>query len=149
MAAGRQAHAPILNFRHYTGRLLDGSVFDSSVTRGTPFKFPLGEKKVISGWDLGVATMSKGERAYLTCSPDHAYGEHGHPPTIPGGATLRFEVELLSFSPKPKSLYDMTATERIELGEKHKAEGNAAVAKGDLDAAIAAYKETLTVRACA
>lgn len=43
---------------HYTGRLLDGTVFDSSVTRGTPFKFPLGEQRVITGWDLGVATSA-------------------------------------------------------------------------------------------
>lgn len=130
---------------HYTGRLLDGTVFDSSVTRGQPFKFQIGARRVITGWDLGVATMTAGERCYLTCSPENAYGEAGSPPTIPPNATLRFEVELLSFAPKPKPLYDQTATERIALAETQKSAGNAALTKGDLNAAIASYKDALTV----
>lgn len=48
--------------------------------------------EVIKGWDLGVATMKKGEKAILTCGPDYAYGSNGSPPKIPGGATLNFEV---------------------------------------------------------
>lgn len=52
---------------------------------------------MIKGWDRGVATMRKGEKAMLTCRADYAYGDAGSPPKIPGGATLCFEVELLSW----------------------------------------------------
>lgn len=84
-------------FVHYTGRLLSGEVFDSSVERNEPFKFKLGSGAVIKGWDVGVATMKKGEKCVLTCRPEYAYGEDGSPPKIPGNATLQFEVELLSW----------------------------------------------------
>jgi len=54
--------------------------------------------QVIRAWDEGVAQMSVGQRAKLTCSPDYAYGDRGFPPVIPPGSTLIFDVELLSFS---------------------------------------------------
>ncbi|WMV48426.1 hypothetical protein MTR67_041811 [Solanum verrucosum] len=82
---------------HYVGTLLDGTQFDSSRDRGTPFKFKLGEGQVIKGWDEGIKTMKKGEKALFTIPPDMAYGESGSPPTIPPNATLQFEVELLSW----------------------------------------------------
>jgi len=82
---------------HYVGTLLDGSKFDSSRDRGDTFKFTLGKGQVIKGWDKGVATMFKGEKAILTCRSDYAYGASGSPPKIPGGATLQFEVELFSW----------------------------------------------------
>ena len=83
---------------HYVGKLKeDGTTFDSSVDRGEPFEFKIGEGQVIKGWDEGVATMYKGEKATLTCAPEYAYGESGSPPTIPPNATLEFEVELLSW----------------------------------------------------
>jgi hypothetical protein len=53
--------------------------------------------QVIKGWDQGVATMRKGERAILKCAPEYGYGANGSPPTIPPGATLLFDVELLSW----------------------------------------------------
>ena len=84
-------------FVHYTGRLLSGEVFDSSVKRNEIFKFKLGEGQVIKGWDVGVATMTKGEKCILTCRPENAYGKDGSPPSIPPDSTLRFEVELFQW----------------------------------------------------
>ena len=84
---------------HYVGTLLsDGSKFDSSRDRPGNFKFKIGLGQVIKGWDKGVATMHKGEKAELFCRSDYAYGDSGSPPKIPGGATLKFEVELLSWA---------------------------------------------------
>ena len=83
---------------HYTGKLLDGTVFDSSLTRGTPFKFNLGAGRVIKCWDQGFAQLKKGSKAILTCPPDLAYGDRGAGAMIKGGATLQFEVELLDFT---------------------------------------------------
>eukprot|EP00601_Ochromonadales_sp_CCMP2298_P004637 CAMPEP_0173187864 /NCGR_PEP_ID=MMETSP1141-20130122/10949_1 /TAXON_ID=483371 /ORGANISM="non described non described, Strain CCMP2298" /LENGTH=242 /DNA_ID=CAMNT_0014111755 /DNA_START=34 /DNA_END=762 /DNA_ORIENTATION=+ len=78
---------------HYHGTLTDGTVFDSSVDRGEPIKFPL--RNVIQGWQEGVSMMQVGGKATLVVPADMAYGDQGSPPVIPPGATLIFEVELL------------------------------------------------------
>ncbi|CAE7447034.1 FKBP62 [Symbiodinium natans] len=84
---------------HYVGTLeSDGTEFDSSRSRDKPFTFIIGKGQVIEGWDLGVATMKKGEVAKFTIASEHAYGDQGSPPKIPEKATLIFEVELLDFT---------------------------------------------------
>jgi FKBP-type peptidyl-prolyl cis-trans isomerase FkpA len=78
---------------HYEGKLRDGTVFDSSIQRGQPVTFPLGD--VISCWTEGVQKMKVGGKATLVCPSDTAYGDNGQGP-IPGGAALVFDIELLA-----------------------------------------------------
>lgn len=79
---------------HYTGTLLSGKQFDSSVGKA-PFEFTLGQGMVIKGWDQGVPGMKVGGKRKLTIPFGLAYGEAGSPPTIPPKAALKFDIELL------------------------------------------------------
>lgn len=106
LAAGRDhavASGDIASM-HYTGWLFDpeaedgrGTKFDSSLDRGQVFEFPLGGGRVIKGWDIGVAGMEIGEKRLLKIAPELGYGDRGAGGVIPPGATLLFEVELVSF----------------------------------------------------
>jgi FKBP-type peptidyl-prolyl cis-trans isomerase FkpA len=94
---GREAKTGDAVSVQYTGTLLDGTKFDSSYDHGgDPFKFTLGQGQVIKGWDEGVVGMKVGGKRRLRIPSDLAYGERGSPPTIPPGAALVFDVELVS-----------------------------------------------------
>lgn len=91
-AAGQQVQV------HYTGYLEDGTVFDSSIKRGKPLPFPLGQGRVIKGWDEGIGMLRVGEEARLIIPSDLGYGERGAPPHIPANATLIFDVKLMAIN---------------------------------------------------
>lgn len=107
---------------HYCGTLLDGTKFDSSFDRNDPFEFSLGKGSVIKAFDMGIATMKKGEKCILTCGPEYAYGASGSPPNIPPHATLKFELEMLGWKGEDISPKGDDGIERyvIKAGEKKK-----------------------------
>ncbi|KAG8900264.1 Peptidyl-prolyl cis-trans isomerase fpr2 [Tulasnella sp. 403] len=89
---------------HYTGTLVDGSKFDSSLDRNQPFEFTLGVGQVIKGWDQGLVGMCVGEKRRLSIPYDMAYGDRGFPPVIPPKASLFFDVELLGIKNRKTEL---------------------------------------------
>ncbi|XP_025912302.1 peptidyl-prolyl cis-trans isomerase FKBP5 [Apteryx rowi] len=92
---GNEDESPMIGdkvYVHYKGKLANGKKFDSSRDRNEPFIFSLGKGQVIKAWDIGVATMKKGEICYLLCKPEYAYGSAGSAPKIPSNATLFFEL---------------------------------------------------------
>jgi FKBP-type peptidyl-prolyl cis-trans isomerase FkpA len=95
VGAGPEATAGKQVEVHYTGWLADGTKFDSSHDRRTPFSFPLGAGRVIKGWDEGVVGMKVGGKRKLTIPPQLGYGSRGAGGVIPPNAQLIFEVELL------------------------------------------------------
>ena len=85
---------------NYTGKLEDGSIFDSSLNPGRgPFTFTLGVGSVIKGWDIGVKGMKVGGRRRLTVPPELGYGDKGAGSVIPPGAILIFDIDLLEVEP--------------------------------------------------
>jgi FKBP-type peptidyl-prolyl cis-trans isomerase len=80
---------------HYTGKLENGTKFDSSLDRGEPYDVTIGKSSVIKGWHIGLQGMKVGGRRKLIIPPDLGYGADGRPPKIPPNATLIFEVEVV------------------------------------------------------
>jgi FKBP-type peptidyl-prolyl cis-trans isomerase len=95
VGSGSEAQAGQKVTVHYTGWLTNGTSFDSSRTRNSPFTFNLGRGQVIKGWDQGVAGMRVGGQRRLLIPAELGYGAGGAPPVIPPNARLIFDVELL------------------------------------------------------
>ena len=102
---GAQATAGKTVSVHYTGKLADGTKFDSSHDRNAPIEFPLGEGRVIPGWDEGIALLKVGGKATFIIPPSLAYGERGAGGVIPPNATLIFEVELMGVKQEEVDLH--------------------------------------------
>lgn len=100
---GEEANVSETVIVHYTGWLMDGTKFDSSLDRAAPFSFTLGERRVIPGWEKGVEGMQVGGKRELIIPPELAYGSQGAGGVIPPNATLRFEIELLKVKAKKYS----------------------------------------------
>eukprot|EP00128_Syssomonas_multiformis_P001514 Colp12_sorted_trinity150504_noHs@1908 len=116
---------------HYIGTLEDGEEFDESRSTGYPFKFVVGKGKVIKGWDLVILTMSVGEQCVVEIKPEYGYGEEGSEPDIPGGATLTFDMELISIAGAAAAGGVLTA-EQQRLAEV-RAQREAAAAKREAE----------------
>jgi peptidylprolyl isomerase len=101
--SGVGAQAGDMVWVEYTGKLKDGTVFDSSEKQGKPIDFQLGRGMVIKGWDEGIQGMSVGEKRQLVIPPTLAYGERGAGDVIPPNATLTFDVELVGLRKTPQS----------------------------------------------
>ncbi|XP_017793268.1 PREDICTED: FK506-binding protein 59-like isoform X2 [Habropoda laboriosa] len=113
---GDETPAPGSNVMvHYTGTLMDGTKTDSSKDRNAPFQFKLKKGEVIKAWDIGVATMKRGEVAMLTCAPKYAYGQKGCPPDIPENATLKFEIEMIDWKGEDLSPDKDGSIERYQI----------------------------------
>lgn len=98
---GQRAKAGDMVSVHYTGKLTNDSIFDSSYNRNQPLKFKLGAGQVIKGWDEGIALLNVGDKAIFTIPPELGYGSRAVGP-IPANSTLIFEVELLQIIERPK-----------------------------------------------
>lgn len=104
---------------HYTGWLMDGTKFDSSLDRGRPFEFQVGAARVIPGWEMGVLGMKVGGKRELVIPPELAYGKTGAGNAIPPDSTLKFEIKLLDVTPPPFTSIDNETLQRnLEQGVK-------------------------------
>lgn len=94
---------------HYTGRLEDGTIFDSSHDRNLPLSFTIGKREVIKGWEEGITGMKVGGKRQLVIPPHLGYGAQGIGP-IPGNALLHFDVELVACGASAQGMFDRFAT---------------------------------------
>lgn len=117
----------------YEGRLAsNNSVFDKSLDPESPFSFKIGAGQVIKGWDVGIASMTVGEKAELVLKPEYAYGDSGAGASIPPGATLIFMVELLQIGKGPKAARLSKSDEQLfQEAQAVKEKGGEAFKVGD------------------
>eukprot|EP01138_Halocafeteria_seosinensis_P000905 gb/GECG01000928.1/.p1 GENE.gb/GECG01000928.1/~~gb/GECG01000928.1/.p1 ORF type:complete len:481 (+),score=87.17 gb/GECG01000928.1/:1-1443(+) len=131
---------------HYTGKLEDGHEVDSSRSRNKPYEFVLGSNTVIKALDHAFASMRKGERATIVAKPEYAYGETGvankESMSIPGNATLTYDLELIDFEAPQKDPSEMTPSEILEKAEELKTDGNSKI-KENLEGAVNSYNNAI------
>eukprot|EP00768_Dysnectes_brevis_P001491 gnl/Dysnectes_brevis/138_a163_7678.p1 GENE.gnl/Dysnectes_brevis/138_a163_7678~~gnl/Dysnectes_brevis/138_a163_7678.p1 ORF type:complete len:334 (-),score=118.44 gnl/Dysnectes_brevis/138_a163_7678:34-1035(-) len=127
---------------HYTGTLMSGVKFDSSVDRGDPFEFTVGRGQVIQGWDRGIPGMKIGEKCRLTIASHLAYGEAGSGATIPPNSDLQFVVELFEFEEEDTE-YPIETSEKIVAAVKRRTDGNALFKDGKAAKATKKYTKAL------
>jgi len=118
--SAERASAGCTAILHYTGTLTNGNKFDSSRDRGEPFETPVGQGRVIRGWDAVMPTMAKGERAEVLIQSDCAYGPNGSPPSIPGGAALIFDMEMIDWFGEDISSSKNKSLTKIKLVDSEK-----------------------------
>lgn len=128
---------------NYTGRLEDGTVFDSSVDKEA-LKISIGVGQVINGWDIGIMSMKLGEKAELTMKSDYGYGAHGSPPKIPGGATLVFDVELMQIADRRPTRWMLSDPELVKTAMHLKDLGNIKFKERSFKLAEGQYKDALS-----
>jgi len=132
--SGRTPALPCRVKASLTGTLAGGGRFEQRVA-----ELLLGEQQLIRGLEKGLATMTKGEIALFELRADYAYGEEGKPPAVPPAATVRYEVELLSWVEPKKLRSELTLAERLDEASCRKAEGTRAFRQGQWTAAQVAY----------
>lgn len=125
---------------HYTGKLEDGTIFDSSYDRNQPFEFIVGTDNIIPLWNIGIQTMKKGERALFIGKSEHCYKDK-EMPSIPANSTLYFDIELLDL--KEKELFEMTPEERFEIMNEFRLKAKEAYTKNKLIDSINLYKKSI------
>ena len=101
---------------HYTGKFVNGKKFDSSYDRGKPFKFQIGLRQVIEGWDLGLIGMQVGGKRTLIIPPELAYGKKGAGDLIPSNATLIFDIEVIDIQPPGYKIINSMAIDNYQNG---------------------------------
>lgn len=120
--------------------MTNGAIFDSSYDKEA-LKVTIGVGQVIKGWDIGIMSMTLGEKAELTISPELAYGVMGSPPSIPGNATLIFTVELIQINNRRPTRWMMSDIELIQVAVRLKDDGNAKFRLGKFKEAEGHYKD--------
>ncbi len=127
---------------HYIGTLSNGIEFDSSYKNTYPFEFILGQNNIIPLWNIGIKTMSKGEKSILIGTSDYCY-QNQELPNIPAGSTLHFEIELIDFKDKPKELFELTPDERTELMNDNKLKAKTLYDSNKIQESIIYYKKAV------
>lgn len=127
---------------NYTGRLVDGTIFDSSIDKEA-LKINIGVGQVIKGWDIGIMSMKMGEKAELTIKSEYAYGKMGSPPKIRGDATLVFDVELIAIADRRPTRWLMSDPELLRVAMHLKDQGNIKFREKSFKIAEGQYKDAL------